>query len=150
RLLAERHGDVLGAAEAHADDGRLTGEPTPTKGYQRVKVEALDALDAIAREQHAVVGAEETTLVHGGEVDPVGLGVERILNLWRADAAVVVVIGAPKWVHAVGPQRHLVRSVGCGAAQCGLERDGSALDLRFVADLDVPARHASVPAHGAP
>src|SRR3712207_9029196 len=31
-----------------------------------------------------------------------------------------------------------------------LQPDGTALDLGLVADLDVPARHAGVAAHGAP
>src|SRR5262249_51716904 len=62
-LLAQNHRNVLGATEPHADDRRLTGEPTPAEGDQRVEVEALDAVDAVAREQHAVVGAEEAALV---------------------------------------------------------------------------------------
>src|SRR5581483_6918807 len=150
RLLAQDHRDVLGAAEPDADDGRLAGEPAPAEGDERVEVEALDALDAVAGEQHAVVGAEQAALVHGGEVDPVGVGVEGIFDLRRADAAIVVVIGAPERVHAVGPERYVVRGVGRSAAQCGLERDRPALDPRLVADLDVPARHAGIAAHGAP
>ena len=62
---------------------------------------------------------------------------------------VVVVVGAPERMHAVGTQRHVVRGVGGGAAQRGLQRDRPALDARLVADLDVPARHAGIAAHGA-
>src|SRR5262249_43606234 len=64
--------------------------------------------------------------------------------------AVVVVVGAPERVHAVGSQRHIACGVGGGSAQCGLERDGAPLDVSFVADLHVPARYAGVATHGAP
>ena len=131
------------------DDRRLAGEPALAEGDQRVEIEALDALDTVAREQHAIVGAEQAALVHGGEVDPVGVGMEGVFDLRRVDADIVVVVGAPERMHAIGPQRHVVGRVGGGAAQRRLQRDGPALDARLVADLDVPARHAGVAAHGA-
>src|SRR5581483_7090788 len=149
RLLAQDHRDVLGAAEPDADDGRLTGKPAPAEGDERVEIETLDALDAVTREQHAVVGAEQAALVHGGEVDPAGVRVEGVLDLRRPDAAVVVVVRAPQRVHVVGPQRYVARGVGGGAPERGFEGDRSALDGRLVADLDVPAGHTRVAAHGA-
>ncbi len=148
-LLAEHHADVLRAAEPDADDRRLAGEPALAERDQRVEIEALDAVDPVAREQHAVIGAEQAALVHGGEVDPVGVGVERVFDLGRVDADIVVVVGAPERMHAVGPQRHVLGRLGGGAAQRRLQRDRPALDLRLVADLDVPARQAGVAAHGA-
>ena len=104
----------------------------------------------VARKQHAIVGAEQAALVHGGELDPVGIGVERIFDLRRVDADIVVVIGAPERMHAVGTQRHVVGGVRSRTAQRRLERHRPALDARLVADLDVPARHAGIAAHGAP
>ena len=133
--------------------------PTPTiAGWQAsprlpkeisVEVEALDAAEPVARKQHPIIGAEQTALVHGGQVDPVGVGVERVFDLRRIDADIVVVVGAPERMHAVGAQRHLVGGRGGRAPQRGLEPDRPALDPRLVADLDVPARHAGVAAHGA-
>src|SRR5882762_3482758 len=90
----------------------------------------------------------DLTTVHKGGL--FGTGVERVFDLGRADAAVVVVVGAPERMHAVGPQRHVVRGVRRGAAQRSFESDRPTLDLRLVADLDVPAWHAGVAAHGAP
>ncbi len=55
RLLAQHHADVLGAAEPDADDGRLAGEPALAELDQRVEVEPLDAVEAVGREQHAVI-----------------------------------------------------------------------------------------------
>ena len=57
---------------------------------QRVEVEALDAVEPIAREQHAVVGTEQTALVHGRQVDPVRVGVEGVLRSRARDADIVV------------------------------------------------------------
>ena len=102
-----------------------------------------------AGKQHAVVRAEQPALVHGGQLDPVGIGMEGVFDLRRADAAIVVVVGAPQRMDAVGAQRNVVGGVGGGAAQRRFERDRAALDAGFVADLDVPARHAGVAAHGA-
>ena len=149
RLLAERHRDILGAAEPDADDGRLTGQPALAEGDQDVEEEPLDAVDPVARKQHAVIGAEQAALVHGGDVDPPGVGLERVLDLRRVDADIVVVIGAPQRMHPVGPQGNLVGRPGGGAANRRLERDEAALDGRLVADLDVIARQAGVAAHGA-
>ncbi len=94
RLLAEHHADVLGAAETDADDRRLAGETALAEGDAGVEEEALDALDTVGGEQHAVVGAEQPALVHGGEIDPGGVRMERVFDLWCADAAVVVVVRA--------------------------------------------------------
>ena len=52
-------------------------------------------------------------------------------------------------VDPVGPQRHAVGGLRGGPAQRRFERHRTAFDARFVADLDVPARHAGVAAHGA-
>ena len=135
--------------------------PTPTiagwqasprlpKRDQRVEIEALDAVDAVAREQHAVVGAEQAALVHGGQVDPVGIGVEGVLDLRRVDADIVVVVGAPERMHAVGAQRHVVgRAARWPAAAPPPAPTGPPSIARLVADLDVPARQAGVAAHGA-
>src|SRR5262249_58623507 len=141
--------NVLRAAEAYPYDCRLAGEPALAEADQRIEVEPPNPLDAVGRKQHAVVAAEQAALVHRGELDPVGVGVEGIFDFWRADADVVVVIGAPERMHAVGPQRHLAGRLGGRAAQRRLERDRPALDTRLVADLHVPARHAGVAAHRA-
>ena len=149
RLLAQHHADVLGAAQPDADDGGLAGEPALAELDQRIEIELLDVVEAVGREQHAVVRAEQPALVHGGQLDPVGIGMEGVFDLRRADAAIVVVVGAPQRMDAVGAQRNVVGGVGGGAAQRRFERDRAALDAGFVADLDVPARHAGVAAHGA-
>ena len=149
RLLAEHHADVLGAAEPDADNGRLAGEPALAELDQGVEVEPPDAFDAVGREQHAVIAAEQPALVHRGQLDPVGVGVKGVFDLRGADAAIVVVVGAPQRVDAVGAQRHVVGGIGGGAAQRRFERDRAAFDAGLVADLDIPARHAGVAAHGA-
>jgi len=61
----------------------------------------------------------------------------------------VVVVGAPKRMHAIGPQRHVRGRVGGGAPKRRLKCDRAAFDLRVVADLHVPTRTAGVAAHGA-
>ena len=61
--------------------------------------------DAVAREQHAVVAAEEPALVHGGDVDPVRVRLDREGDLGRVQADVVVAVLPRERVHAVGPQR---------------------------------------------
>ena len=75
---------------------------------------------------------------------------ERIFDFRRADPDIVVVIGAPERMHAVGAQRHLRGGFGGRPAQCRLERNRAAFDAGLVADLDVPARHAGIAAHRAP
>src|SRR5262249_6228520 len=58
RLLAQHHAGILGAAEPDADDRRLAREPALAEADERVEIEALDAVDAVAWKQHAIVGAE--------------------------------------------------------------------------------------------
>src|SRR5580698_3952747 len=86
RLLAKHHGGVLRAAKANADDGRLAGEPALAEADQGIEKEALDAFDAVAGKQHAIVRTEQAAFVHGRELDPVVVGMERVLDLRRADA----------------------------------------------------------------
>ena len=148
-LLAENHAGIFRAAEPDADDGGLAGEPALAEADQRVEIKPLDARDAVGGKQHAVVGAEQAALVHGGQLEPVGVGVEGIFDLGRVYADIVVVIGAPQRMHAVGPQRHRGGRPRGGAAQRRFERHRTALDARVVADLDVPARQAGIAAHGA-
>jgi hypothetical protein len=74
---------------------------------------------------------------------------KRVFDLRRADADVVVVVGAPERMHAVGAQRHVGGGARGGAPQRRLQRHRPALDARLVADLDVPTRQAGVAAHGA-
>ncbi len=147
RLLAEPHARVLGAAEAHAHDGRLAGEPALAELHEGVDEEALDAARAVGGEQHPVVAAEEAALVHGGDVDPVGAGLERVRDLGRVGADVVVVIRAGERVHAVRAQRDGGRGVGGGPAQRPLEGDEATVDDRLVARADVVARQPRVGAH---
>ena len=149
RLLAQHHAGVLGAAEPDADDRGLAGEPALAEADQRVEIKPLDAFDAVAGKQHAVVRAEQPAFVHGGEFDPVGVGMEGVFDLRRADADIIVVVGAPQRMHAVGPQRHGRGRARGGAAQRRLQRHRAAFDPRLVADLDVPARQAGIAAHGA-
>ena len=134
RLLAQHHAGVLGAAEPDADDRRLAGEPALAEADQRVEIEPLDAVDAVAGKQHAVIGAEQAALVHGGELDPVGVGMERVLDLGRADADIVVVVGAPERMHAVGTQRHVV------AWRCAVARRSAASSA-----TGPPSMRASLP-----
>ena len=85
-----------------------------------------------------------------GEIDPVRVGMKGVFDFRGVDSDVVVVIGAPQRMHAIRTQRHLVGGPGGGAAQRGFERDRTAFDAGFVADLDVPARQTGVAAHGPP
>jgi len=48
-LLAEHHADILGAAKADTDDGRLAGEAALAECNQGVEIKALDALDTVRR-----------------------------------------------------------------------------------------------------
>src|SRR5215216_3592687 len=82
-LLAEDHAGIFRTSKANADDSRLTGEPSFAEPDQGVEVKALDTLDSVAWKQHAVVGPEQSALVHGGEVDPGGFGMEGIFDLRR-------------------------------------------------------------------
>src|SRR5262245_5336000 len=75
---------------------------------------------------------------------------EGIFDLRGTDTAVVVVVGAPQRMHAIGSQRHVVRRVGGGATQRRLQGDGTTLDARLIAIFDVPAWDAGVATHGAP
>ena len=93
--------DVFRTAEPDSDDRRLTGKPAFAEANQRVEIEPPDAIDAVAGKQHAIVGAEQATFMHGSEFDPIGVGMKRIFDLGGADADIVVVIGAPKRVYAV-------------------------------------------------
>src|SRR6476659_599569 len=86
RLLAQHHAGILRAAEPDADDRRLARKPALAEADQRVKIEPPDAVDAVARKQHAVIGAEQATLVHGGEIDPVSIRMKRVLDIARAAA----------------------------------------------------------------
>ena len=150
RLLAEANARVLGAPDADAHDGRLAGEPALAELHERVDEEALDAADAVGREEHAVVAAEEAALVHGGDVDPVGAGLERVGDFGSMGAHVVVVVDARERVHAVGTQRDRGRRVRGGSPQRPLQRHEAALHLSLVAGAHVIARQACVGAHRAP
>src|SRR5215813_939332 len=123
--------------------------PTIAGPYQRIEIEALDPLDAVPRKQHPIVGAEQAPFVHGNEVEPIGVGMEGVLDLGCADADIVVVIGTPERMHAVGPQRHAGGGARGRAPQGRLKRNRPALDARLIADLDVPTRQAGIAAHGA-
>src|SRR6185503_601217 len=89
RLLAEHHGRVFRTAEPDSDDRRLTGKPALAEANQRVEIEPPDAVDAVAGKQHAIVGAEQATFMHGGEFDPIGVGMKRIFDLGGAVARAV-------------------------------------------------------------
>src|SRR5207245_1691989 len=88
----QAHARVLRAAEAEPDDRRLAREAALAELHQRVDEEPLDAGDPVRREEHAVVGAEEPALVDRGDVDPVSPRLERVRDLGRVDADVVVVV----------------------------------------------------------
>ena len=149
RLLAEGDGNVLAAAEPDADDGRLAGETAAAELVHHIEEEPLNAVDAVAGEQHPVIGAEQPALVDGGHVDPLGVGLEGILDLGRVDADIVVVVLTRQRVHPVGAQRDRMGGIRRGAAQRALQSDGAAFDPGLVADLHEIARHAGIRAHGA-
>jgi hypothetical protein len=77
----------------------------------------MAASHAVGGKQHAVVAAEEAALVHGGDVDPVGVGLEGVGDLGRVGADVVVVIPARQRMHAVGAKRDRSRGVRRRLAQ---------------------------------
>ena len=66
--------------------------------------------------------------MHGSELDPIGVGMKRILDLGGADAHIVVVIGAPKRVYAVRRSGTLAVASRGRTPQRRLQRDRSALD----------------------
>ena len=101
RTLSEHHARVLRPAEPHADDGRLAGEPPLAESHQGIEEEPLDALNPVAWKQHAVVGAEQPSLVHGDQVDPLAVRLMRVLDLRSVDPDIVVVVRAPQGVDAI-------------------------------------------------
>ena len=72
------------------------GQPAFAEGDHDIQKEALDAVDSVARKQHAVVGPEQAALVDGRYVDPVRLGFKAVFDLGRVDSNVVVVFGPPQ------------------------------------------------------
>ncbi len=74
---------------------RLAGKAALAEADQRVEIKSFDALNAVAGKQHTVIRAEQAALVHGGEFDPIGVGMKRVFDLRRIDPDIVVVIGAP-------------------------------------------------------
>src|SRR5690606_1785131 len=149
RLFAQHHGRVLAAAEAYADDRRLAREAAPAELHHHVEKKLLDAVDAVAWEEHAVIRPEQAALVHRGDVDPVGVRLERVLDLRRVDADIVVVVLARERADPVRAERHVACRAGRGAAERTLEPDEAAVEPRLVSDLYVVAWHAGVGAHGA-
>ena len=71
---------IFRAADADADDDGRAGEAAVAEGDERVDEEPFDAGDAVAGEEHAVVAAEEAAFVNGGQVDPVALGFEAVVD----------------------------------------------------------------------
>src|SRR3989454_375669 len=147
RFLAQTHARVLRAAEAEPDDRRLAREAALAELHQRVDEEPLDAGDPVRREEHAVVGAEEPALVDRGDVDPVRPRLERVRDLGRVDADVVVVIPPCDRVDPIGPEGDRGGRVRRGSAECPLEGDEPSLDHGLVARPHVVARQARVGAH---
>ena len=84
----------------------------------------------------------------GGDVDPVGVGLEGVFDLGSVHADIVVVVLAGERMYAVGAQRNVVSSAGGGAAYAVLKLDEPALDLRLVSRLDVIARATGISTHG--
>src|SRR5881628_1228044 len=147
RFLAQAHARVLRAAEAEPDDRRLAREAALAELHQRVDEEPLDAGDPVRREEHAVVGAEEPALVDRGDVDPVRPRLERVRDLGRVDADVVVVVPPCDRVDPIGPEGDRGGRVRRGSAECPLEGDEPSLDHGLVARPHVVARQARVGAH---
>src|SRR5438128_2334204 len=135
RFLAQAHARVLRAAEAEPDDRRLAREAALAELHQRVDEEPLDAGDPVRREEHAVVGAEEPALVDRGDVDPVRPRLERVRDLGRVDADVVVVIPPCDRVDPIGPEGI---EAGASAGARRSARPGAANPPSITASL--PAR----------
>ena len=148
RLFADAHAGILVAAETDADNRRLAGEAAAAELDHDVEEKALDAVDAVGREQHPVVGAEEAALMHGNQVDPVAVGLERVFDLRRVDADIVVVIGPAQGMHPIGPERDLTGRLGDGLADGPFQGDKSAFDKGFIASLDKEPGQAGIGAHG--
>ncbi len=86
------------------------------EGDQRIDEEALDAGDAVAGEEHAVVAAEQAALVDRGEVDPVALRLEAIVDVGRHHADVGAGVTPGERVYAIGAQGHVLRCACRGGA----------------------------------
>ena len=148
-FFAERDALVFRAADADADDDGRAGQAAVAEGDERVDEEPLEAGDAVAGEEHAVVAAEEAAFVDGGEVDPVAFGLEAVVDARRHDADVVAGVAAGERMNAVGAKRHVFGGAGGGGAQGAFEGDEAAFELHVVAGLHVEAGQAGVAAHGA-
>ena len=116
---------------------------------QRVDEEPLDAGDAVAGEEHAVVAAEQAALVHGREVDPIALGLEAVVDVRRHHADVGAGVAAGERMNAVGAERDVLRRPGRRRAERPLQPDEAALELHVVAGFHVEPRQAGVAAHRA-
>ena len=82
------------------------------------------------------------------DVDPVAAGLERVGDLRRVNADVVVVVRASQRMDAIGPERNRRGRVGGRTTQRALEGHEAAFDERLVAGPDVVARQSGVGAHG--
>src|SRR3954452_6545784 len=96
---------------------------------ERVDEEALDAGDAIAGEEHAVITAEEPTFVDGSEVDPIALGLEAVVDVRRHDADVGARVAAGEWVDSVRAERDIFGCPDGCLAECPIEVDEADFDL---------------------
>ena len=121
-FLAERDALVLGAADADADDHRRAGQAAMAEGDERVDEEALEAGDAVAGEEHAVVAAEEAALVDGGEVDPVALGLEAVVDVRGHHADVVARVAAGQRMDAIRAERDVFGCLGGRRRGCAFSR----------------------------
>src|SRR4051812_26073617 len=117
------------------------------KAGDRVDDEALDAQHPIARKEHAVIGAEESALVDSGEIDPVTLRLEAVVDVGRKHANVVARVLAGQGMNAIGAELDLFSGPGGGNPQGSLQSHEPALELRLVAGLDVETRQPGVATH---
>ena len=87
--------------------------------------------------------------MHGGHVDPVAAGLDRIGDLGRVVADIVVLVFPRQRMHAVRTQRDGGGGIGRRPPERPLEGDQTALDHCLIAQLDVIAWQPGVGAHGA-
>ena len=139
-FLAERDALIFRAADADADDHGRARQAAMAEADERVDEEAFDAGDAVAGEEHAVVAAEESAFVDGGEVDPIALGLEAVVDVRRHHADVGARVAAGERMNAVRAERDVFGCPDGCLAECPLEIDEAAFDLHVVADLGVEAR----------
>ena len=148
RLFTQYHAGVFASADSYANNCGLAGKSASTKLNHRIQKHFLDSIPAITGKQHSVIGSEQATLVHCGDIEPVGVRFHGVFNLRCACTDIIVVVFASQRMDTIGAKRNVGSRFGGRTPECALECDESALNRNFIAEFNVIARQPGIRAHG--